>query len=346
MPTSTKRKSTSKPKKSPARKKPSKVTPAKTRTKSSLKAKTATKASKAKVKTKTKATKAKTATKATKAKAKAKTKATKDKVKTKTKATKDKVKTKTKATKAKVKTKTKATKPKTKTKATKAKAKTKDTKAKAKTKATKAETSDLKIKNTEKPDQPTIESSVPLTRSDTPPPKPRVSKIAAQTIPKKLAYTIGDYVVYPSHGVGQVTEIEDHKVGEMSLKVFVVVFDKEKMTLRVPVDKTNASGMRKISTHEKMDSALTTLKGKARQRRVMWSRRAQEYEAKLNSGDPIAIAEVIRDLFRNEEQPDQSYSERQMYEAALERLAREYAALKNTDTEDAIETLEGVLKAA
>ena len=273
MPTSTKRKSTSKTKKSPARKKPSKVTPAKTRTKSSLKAKT-----------KTKATKAKTTTKASK--------------------------------------------------------------AETKTKANKAGTSDLKIKNTEKPDQPTIESSATLTRSGNPRPKPRVSKIAAQTIPKKLAYTIGDYVVYPSHGVGQVTEIEDHKVGEMSLKVFVVVFDKEKMTLRVPVDKTNESGMRKISTHEKMDSALTTLKGKARQRRVMWSRRAQEYEAKLNSGDPIAIAEVIRDLFRKEEQPDQSYSERQMYEAALERLAREYAALKNTDTEDAIETLEGALKAA
>ena len=167
-----------------------------------------------------------------------------------------------------------------------------------------------------------------------------------QVIPKVLDYEIGEYVVYPSHGVGKVTAIEDQIIGDLKLKMFVVVFDKEKMKLRVPVDKTSGSGMRRLSSPSKMDQAISTLKGKARQRRVMWSRRAQEYEAKLHSGDPIAIAEVIRDLFRNDEQPEQSYSERQMYEAALERLAREYAALENTDTVDATERLEEVLKTA
>ncbi|MBE04283.1 MAG: CarD family transcriptional regulator [Gammaproteobacteria bacterium] len=165
-------------------------------------------------------------------------------------------------------------------------------------------------------------------------------------MPKVLDYEIGEYVVYPSHGVGKVTAIEDQIIGDLKLKMFVVVFDKEKMKLRVPVDKTSGSGMRRLSSTSKMDQAISTLKGKARQRRVMWSRRAQEYEAKLHSGDPIAIAEVIRDLFRNDEQPEQSYSERQMYEAALERLAREYAALENTDTVDATERLEEVLRTA
>jgi len=174
-------------------------------------------------------------------------------------------------------------------------------------------------------------------------PKVQDEKITKQP---PVSYDIGDHVVYPSHGVGKITAVEDHSIGDLLLKVFVVVFDKEKMTLRVPIDKTATSGMRQLSTQAKMDVAVNTLRGKARQRRVMWSRRAQEYEAKLNSGDPVAIAEVIRDLFRGEDQPDQSYSERQMYEAALERLAREYAALLNTDTEDATEQLEEVLKAA
>ncbi|MBR73218.1 MAG: CarD family transcriptional regulator, partial [Rhodospirillaceae bacterium] len=167
-----------------------------------------------------------------------------------------------------------------------------------------------------------------------------------QVIPSKLDYEIGEYVVYPSHGVGKVTAIEDKLVGEQTLKMFVVIFDKEKMKLRVPVDKTTGSGMRHLSSPSIMEKAISTLKGKARQRRIMWSRRAQEYDAKLNSGDPVAIAEVIRDLFRKGEEPEQSYSERQMYEAAMERLAREYAALEETDTLDATERLEEVLKAA
>ncbi len=159
-------------------------------------------------------------------------------------------------------------------------------------------------------------------------------------------FSIKDHVVYPSHGVGQITAIEGHEIGDISLRVFVVVFEKEKMTLRVPIDKANSSGMRRLSSQQKMEQAISTLKGRARTRRVMWSRRAQEYDAKLNSGDPVAIAEVVRDLHRDEGQPDQSYSERQMYEAALERLAREFAAVEHTDTQQAAEKLENVLRAA
>ncbi len=159
-------------------------------------------------------------------------------------------------------------------------------------------------------------------------------------------YSILDYVVYPSHGVGKITGIEEHEVGDQVLTVFVIEFDKEKMTLRVPLGKVKSSGMRQLSSQQTMERAITTLKGRARTRRVMWSRRAQEYDAKLNSGDPISIAEVVRDLHRNETQPDQSYSERQMYEAALERLAREYAAMENTNTEQATEELEKVLRVA
>mgnify|MGYP002830715622 CR=1 FL=1 len=172
-------------------------------------------------------------------------------------------------------------------------------------------------------------------------------KTAAKSKAEDLhGFTVRDFVVYPSHGVGQISGVETHDIGDVSLRVFVVVFDKEKMTLRVPIDKANSSGMRRLSSAQKMEQAISTLKGRARTRRVMWSRRAQEYDAKLNSGDPVSIAEVVRDLHRDEGQPDQSYSERQMYEAALERLAREFAAVENTDTEQAAEKLESVLRAA
>ncbi len=178
-----------------------------------------------------------------------------------------------------------------------------------------------------------------------------VPKTAPKTVVKAkandhLGYSIKDFVVYPSHGVGQITAIEEHEIGDLTLRVFVVVFAKEKMTLRVPLEKANSSGMRRLSSQQTMEQAISTLKGRARTRRVMWSRRAQEYDAKLNSGDPISIAEVVRDLHRDEGQPDQSYSERQMYEAALERLAREFAAVENTNTEQAAEKLENVLRAA
>ena len=174
----------------------------------------------------------------------------------------------------------------------------------------------------------------------------------AETRRKKKApteingFAVGDHVVYPAHGVGRITGIDERTVGDQTLQMFVVAFEKDKMTLLVPTDKVESAGMRRLSSRETMDTAISTLRGRARTRRVMWSRRAQEYEAKLNSGDPVSIAEVVRDLHRNVGQPDQSYSERQMYEAALDRLAREFAAVDNTDTEQAATKLEDVLRAA
>jgi CarD family transcriptional regulator len=163
---------------------------------------------------------------------------------------------------------------------------------------------------------------------------------------RPLAFTTGDHVVYPTHGVGQITEIEEREVAGMKLTLYVVTFDKDKMTLRVPVAKVEASGMRKLSTPKIMETAMATLKGRARIKRTMWSRRAQEYEAKINSGDPISIAEVVRDLHRSASQPEQSYSERQIYEAALDRLVREIAAVENIDENAATERLHKVLKVA
>jgi CarD family transcriptional regulator len=163
---------------------------------------------------------------------------------------------------------------------------------------------------------------------------------------KKNGFSVNDYVVYPTHGVGRITAIEDQEVAGMQLQLFVIEFDKEKMTLRVPVNKAESTGMRALSSADKMKTALTTLKGRARVKRTMWSRRAQEYEAKINSGDPVSIAEVVRDLHRNSDQPEQSYSERQIYEAALDRLARELAAVEGLDEDQATERLEKVLTKA
>ena len=155
-----------------------------------------------------------------------------------------------------------------------------------------------------------------------------------------------DFVVYPTHGVGYIKAIEKQEIEGAKMELFVINFEKDKMTLRVPVTKASTVGMRKLSSSKVMDTALTTLKGKARAKRTMWSRRAQEYQSKINSGDPVAIAEVIRDLHRNASQPDQSYSERQIYEAALERLARELAAVEKIGEDVATERLEKVLQAA
>ncbi len=159
-------------------------------------------------------------------------------------------------------------------------------------------------------------------------------------------YAAGDYVVYPTHGVGRVLGIELQEVSGHKLRLIAIKFEKDRMTLRVPVAKAQQSGLRKLSTRKVMDSALAALKGKSRVKRTMWSRRAQEYEAKINSGDPVSIAEVVRDLHRGSDQPDQSYSERQMYQAALDRLAREFAAVEKIDEVTAAERLEQLLKAA
>ena len=163
---------------------------------------------------------------------------------------------------------------------------------------------------------------------------------------EKLMFNTGDFVVYPTHGVGKVLGIEKQEIAGHALKLFVISFEHERMTLRVPVNKAADSGLRKLSSKKVMEGALSTLKGRARVKRTMWSRRAQEYEAKINSGDPVSIAEVVRDLHRNSGQPDQSFSERQIYEAALDRLACELAAVEKIDKDKATAKLEKLLKAA
>ena len=189
--------------------------------------------------------------------------------------------------------------------------------------------------------------------------KPKaVPKVEPAVVPKVVAapavelkvkmpdftFEKGDFVVYPTHGVGRVVDIEAKQIAGITLDLFVISFEQERMTLRVPVAKARTSGLRKLSSRKIMDSALVTLKGRSRISRAMWNRRAQEYEAKINSGDPVSIAEVVRDLHRNAGQPDQSYSERQIYEAALDRLARELAAVERIDNAAATVKLQGVLK--
>jgi CarD family transcriptional regulator len=169
-----------------------------------------------------------------------------------------------------------------------------------------------------------------------------VSKLSA----KEMGFHTGDFVVYPTHGVGKITAIEMQEISGHRLQLIAIHFEKDRMTLRVPVAKAQNSGLRRLSTRKVMDTALATLKGRSRIRRVMWSRRAQEYEAKINSGDPVAIAEVVRDLHRGADQPDPSYSERQIYQAALDRLSRELAAVDDIDEKAAAERLEQLLKAA
>ncbi len=163
---------------------------------------------------------------------------------------------------------------------------------------------------------------------------------------KQQKFEAGDYVVYPAHGVGKVLAVEEQEIAGHRLEVLVIEFDKERMILRIPTAKVSAAGLRNLSTRKEMQEALKTLKGRSRAKRAMWSRRAQEYEAKINSGNPISIAEVLRDLHRNADQPDQSYSERQIYQSALERLSRELAAVEKIDEDTAQEKLESVLQVA
>jgi CarD family transcriptional regulator len=159
-----------------------------------------------------------------------------------------------------------------------------------------------------------------------------------------FSFDVGDYVVYPKHGVGRVIELQNQEIAGMALELYVLRFEKEKMTLRVPTNKVESVGMRKLSSDKTMQEALHTLKGKPKVKRTMWSRRAQEYEAKINSGDLVSIAEVVRDLFRPEEAPEQSYSERQIFEAATSRLARELAAVEQLDEPAAVQKLLEILK--
>ena len=156
-------------------------------------------------------------------------------------------------------------------------------------------------------------------------------------------FSKGDYVVYPAHGVGMVEGIETHEISGITVKLYNINFERDRMRLKIPTTKAETSGLRKVCTSSRLKDALETLKGKSRIRRTMWSRRAAEYEAKINSGDPIAVAEVLRDLKRNCNDNDQSYSERQIYQAALERLAREVAAVEKTSEDKATAKLEKIM---
>src|ERR1700692_1827424 len=188
------------------------------------------------------------------------------------------------------------------------------------------------------------------------PVKPVASKPAVKPVavaprveePKKVltqrqGFKTNEFVVYPAHGVGQILAIEEQEIAGAKLALFVINFMKDKMTLRVPTAKVANVGMRKLSEPALVKRALETLKGRARVKRTMWSRRAQEYEAKINSGDIVAIAEVVRDLYRSESQPEQSYSERQLYEAALDRLSREIAVVQHVTETEAVKEIEGQL---
>ncbi|WP_246737529.1 CarD family transcriptional regulator [Nordella sp. HKS 07] len=169
--------------------------------------------------------------------------------------------------------------------------------------------------------------------------KPVVATPAA----KKLVFKVNELIVYPAHGVGRVVQIEEQEIAGITLELYIVDFEKEKLRLKVPTSKSEQKGMRKLADKPLIDHAMKVLKGRARVKRTMWSRRAQEYEAKINSGDLIAVAEVVRDLYRSERQPEQSYSERQLFEQALDRMAREIAAVKKIDDDMAIKEIETFL---
>jgi CarD family transcriptional regulator len=171
----------------------------------------------------------------------------------------------------------------------------------------------------------------------TPAPVPAPVKV------EKLDFQAGDFVVYPAHGVGMVEGVETQKISGIEITLYTICFEKDRMRLKLPVSKVKASGLRKLSSKDRLKDALATLQGRSQTKRLMWSRRAQEYEAKINSGDPVAIAEVLRDLRKADENAEQSYSERQIYQAALARLAREVAAIEKIDEKKAAEKLEAVL---
>ena len=157
---------------------------------------------------------------------------------------------------------------------------------------------------------------------------------------QRLGFKTGEYVVYPAHGVGVIVSIEEQEVAGLTLELFVISFEQDKLTLRVPVAKIKSVGMRKLAEEDLVTQALTTVTGRARVKRTMWSRRAQEYEAKINSGDLIAISEVVRDLYRSEEQPEQSYSERQLFEQAMDRMSREIGAVNKLTLTEAVQLIE------
>jgi CarD family transcriptional regulator len=195
--------------------------------------------------------------------------------------------------------------------------------------------------------KPAVAAAKPVVAATKPAAKPaavapRVEE-PKKALTQRQGFKTNEFVVYPAHGVGQILAIEEQEIAGAKLELFVINFMKDKMTLRVPTAKVANVGMRKLSEPALVKRALETLKGRARVKRTMWSRRAQEYEAKINSGDIVAIAEVVRDLYRSDSQPEQSYSERQLYEAALDRLSREIAVVQHVTETEAVKEVEGQL---
>jgi CarD family transcriptional regulator len=174
-------------------------------------------------------------------------------------------------------------------------------------------------------------------------PKPAAAKAAAPVAAKKPSFKIGELVVYPAHGVGKITNVEEQEIAGIKLELYIVDFEKEKLRLKVPTNRAEQKGMRHLADRTLIEQAMKVIRGRARIKRTMWSRRAQEYDAKINSGDMIAVSEVIRDLYRSDRQPEQSYSERQLFEQALARFARELAAVRKVDEDQCIKELEDFL---
>jgi CarD family transcriptional regulator len=164
--------------------------------------------------------------------------------------------------------------------------------------------------------------------------------MVAKKSQQRLGFKTGEYVVYPAHGVGLIVTIEEQEVAGLVLELFVISFEQDKLTLRVPVAKIKSVGMRKLAEEDEVNKALETVTGRARVKRTMWSRRAQEYEAKINSGDLIAISEVVRDLYRSDDQPEQSYSERQLFEQAMDRMSREISSVNKLTLTEAVQLIE------
>lgn len=223
----------------------------------------------------------------------------------------------------------------------------KTVKTAAKATGSKTNTSKVAAKAPAKPAVKAAPSKAPVVAAAKAPAKPVVAAPRVEE-PKKVVtqrqgFKANEFVVYPAHGVGQILAIEEQEIAGAKLELFVINFMKDKMTLRVPTAKVANVGMRKLSEPALVKKALETLKGRARVKRTMWSRRAQEYEAKINSGDIVAIAEVVRDLYRSESQPEQSYSERQLYEAALDRLSREIAVVQHSTETEAVKEIESQL---
>jgi CarD family transcriptional regulator, regulator of rRNA transcription len=198
------------------------------------------------------------------------------------------------------------------------------------------------------PRRKTVAASIPVPTQIIPKEAPqadaKASEDAQASSAAKQSYKVHQLIVYPAHGVGKIVALERQEVAGIKIELFVINFEQEKMRLRVPTGKAKTAGMRPLSSDKVIKNAIETLKGRARIKRTMWSRRAQEYDAKINSGEIKLVAEVVRDLFRAADQPEQSYSERQLFEQALDRMAREVAAVQKVDLANALETLDGVLQ--